>query len=90
MTGAVITVLMDLPATQAYRVATLEALAHAEAHVGAGVRVQVVPTAAIDGHLISDPGDGVMVGPGSPYDNPEGVLEVIRTARQRGVPLVGT
>jgi CTP synthase (UTP-ammonia lyase) len=34
--------------------------------------------------------DGVWVAPASPYRNMEAALEVIRLARERGVPLVGT
>lgn len=87
-----INVLIDLPAGQAYHSATLEALDHARAALGAGddLDVRVVPTATIDRALIADPGHGVVVGPGSPYDEPERVLDVILTARERGVPLVGT
>jgi CTP synthase (UTP-ammonia lyase) len=33
---------------------------------------------------------GVFVAPASPYRDMEAVLDVIRNARQRGVPLVGT
>jgi CTP synthase (UTP-ammonia lyase) len=34
--------------------------------------------------------DGVWVVPGSPYANPAGVLNAIRTARTEGIPLLGT
>jgi CTP synthase (UTP-ammonia lyase) len=33
---------------------------------------------------------GFFIAPASPYRDMEGVLEVIRFARERGVPLVGT
>jgi len=33
---------------------------------------------------------GILVAPGSPYRDMEAVLDVIRFARERGVPLVGT
>ena len=81
---------MDLPRGQGYARATEEALSHALVQVGGAMSVRVVPTAAIDEALITSPGAGVVVGPGSPYGNPEGVLAVIRSARERGVPLVGT
>lgn len=89
---ATVNVLMDLPAGQAYHSATLEGLDHAAAALGLGHRleVRVVPTATIGRELVDDPGHGVVVGPGSPYESPERVLDVILTARERGVPLVGT
>lgn len=34
--------------------------------------------------------DGVWVVPGSPYESMEGVLTAIRTAREAGIPLLGT
>ena len=87
-----INILMDLPAGQAYHSATVRGLEQAAASRGLAERVdlRVVPTATIDRALTEEPGDGVVVGPGSPYDSPEKVLDVIRTARERGVPLVGT
>lgn len=33
---------------------------------------------------------GVLIAPASPYRDMEAVLDVIREARERGVPLVGT
>jgi CTP synthase (UTP-ammonia lyase) len=89
---AVVNVLMDLPPGQAYHSATMDALDHAATAAGLadGIDVRVVRTAAIDGALIDDPGHGVVVGPGSPYDAPERVLDVILSARERGIPLLGT
>jgi hypothetical protein len=52
--------------------------------------VRIVSTRSIGPALIRDPGAAVVVGPGSPYRNPDGVHDVVRTARERGVPLVGT
>ena len=80
-----ITVLMDLPPEQAYHRATVAALEHAADALGAAVDVHVVTTDAI-GAL----GDGVVIGPGSPYRDPMAVESVIRQARERGLPLVGT
>jgi CTP synthase (UTP-ammonia lyase) len=88
--AGVVNVLIDLPSTAGYRVATLDAIAHADRHLDTGLAVRVIPTAQIDTKLIADPGAGVVVGPGTPYDNPEAVHDVIRSARERGVPLVGT
>ena len=50
----------------------------------------MVPTDTIQSRLIADPGAAVVVGPGSPYRNRDGVLAVIRSAREKGIPLVGT
>jgi CTP synthase (UTP-ammonia lyase) len=49
----------------------------------------VIRTDQLDGRAISDFG-AVVVGPGSPYRNPEAALAAIRTAREQGIPLVGT
>jgi CTP synthase (UTP-ammonia lyase) len=84
-----IAVLMDLPPGQPYHQATLAALAHA-APLRCDVRTVVVPTDTIDGRPADALGDAVVVGPGSPYHDAEAALDVIRTARVRGVPLVGT
>ena len=83
--GPTITVLMDLPPEQAYHRATVAALGHAADALGVAVDVRVVTTDAI-GAL----GHGVVIGPGSPYRDPMAVESVIRQARERGVPLVGT
>jgi CTP synthase (UTP-ammonia lyase) len=34
--------------------------------------------------------DGIWIVPGSPYEDPEGVISAARTARERGIPLLGT
>ncbi len=86
----VITVLIDLPPNQRYHVATMAALDHASGSLKVPIEVHVVPTDMIDRRLIGDPGAAVVVGPGSPYRNPEGTLDVIRSAREKGIPLVGT
>ncbi|HKA50672.1 MAG TPA: hypothetical protein VKK19_13870 [Candidatus Dormibacteraeota bacterium] len=86
----VISVLIDLAPDQEYRAATLAALEHASERHSADVELRVVATDTIDRRLVADPGAAVVVGPGSPYRNPEAVLEVVRSARERGIPLVGT
>jgi CTP synthase (UTP-ammonia lyase) len=84
-----IAVLMDLPPERPYHRATLAALSHA-ASVGCAVRTIVVPTDAIGGRPADALGEAVVVGPGSPYRDAEAVLDLIGSARERGVPLVGT
>jgi CTP synthase (UTP-ammonia lyase) len=84
-----VTVLMDLPPERPHHQATLAALAHAAADVCAA-RTIVVPTDAIGGRTADALGDAVVVGPGSPYRDAVAVLDVIGSARERGVPLLGT
>ena len=75
MSAPTINVLIDLPPDHDYHDAT---------------EIRIVPTASIGIEMVRHPGSAVVVGPGSPYANPDAVHAVIRTARERGVPLVGT
>ena len=84
-----VAVLMDLPRDHPNHLATLAALDHASA-VSCALRTIVVPTDAIGGRSADSLGDAVVVGPGSPYRDAEAVLQVIGSARERGVPLIGT
>ena len=81
----VITVLMDLPADNDSHRFTVDALDHAIAALDAPVSVRVVHTDAVD-----DLGDGVVIGPGSPYRDAGAAEQAIQTAREKGLPLVGT
>ena len=83
-------VLVDRHVAARYADATIDAVHHAAGHLDVDLSVLEVPTADIEPSLLDVAGRAVVVGPGSPYDNPEGVLDLIRTARERGVPLVGT
>lgn len=85
-----ITVLIDTPPEHRFHAATIAAIDHASKSLNLPVEIRVVPTDTIDRALIDDPGAAVIVGPGSPYRNPDGALEVIRSAREKGIPLVGT
>lgn len=80
--------LIDLPAEARYHGATVEALRHAIEAAGADCEIDVVHTDRIGD--TSAIGDGVVIGPGSPYRDPSAAEAVIRQARERGVPLVGT
>ncbi|MGD9749596.1 MAG: hypothetical protein AB7W59_01230 [Acidimicrobiia bacterium] len=80
-----ITVLIDLPATQRFHRSTVDALQHAIDEGGHDAVISVLRTDA-PGEL----GDAVVVGPGSPYRDPGVADHVIRTARERGLPLLGT
>ena len=87
----VVTVLIDLPADHPYHRATLAALAHASEQRRIAIEVQVVPTDTIrDAARIATAGSAVIIGPGSPYRDPDAANAVVREARERNVPLVGT
>jgi len=87
----VVTVLIDLPPDERHHTATVAALRHASEHAGSPIEIRVVPTETIyDINVVAAPGSAVVVGPGSPYRDPEAVHAVVRAARERGVPLVGT
>lgn len=86
----VLNVVIDSPPTAPYHRATLRALDHAITEAAAGVSVRVVRTPDIDAAFVAQPGDGLLIGPGAPYDHPRGAEDVIRSARTRGIPLVAT
>jgi hypothetical protein len=52
--------------------------------------VQVVKTDTISTAYFQDLPHGVVIGPGTPYIAPDAAEEVIRTAREKGLPLVAT
>ena len=74
-----------------YEATTSGAVRHAAARLGRDVELAAVPTTAVDdaAGLVSA-ADAVIIGPGSPYFDPASVNLVIKEARERGVPLVGT
>jgi len=78
---------MDLPAAHPFHIATVSAIEHAIAASGAqaGVDIEVATT-----DNIGAIGAGIVIGPGSPYRDALAAESRIRTARERGVPLVGT
>jgi len=82
-------VLIDLPEGQPYYVATLAALVHAAHARSVDAHVEVVRTDRLgDGSRL--PYSAVVIGPGSPYREPEAVITAVRTAREQGIPLVAT
>ena len=83
-----VAMLIDLPPTQPYHMATLAAVEHAAGALGVEAMACVLRTPTIPADL-SDYA-AVIVGPGSPYDDPEAAHRAIATARERGIPLVGT
>ena len=82
--------LVDRHVAGRYADATAAALHHAAGHLGIDLVIEERPTAAIDDSLTRSGNRAVVVGPGSPYTNPDGVIAVIRSAREQGLPLVGT
>ena len=90
MPGPVVNVLIDLAPGQRFRTATFDAFAHAASACGMDAQIRAAPTDQIDEDFMSDIGDAVVAGPGTPYARPDRAEEVVRLARERGVPLVGT
>ena len=78
-----ITVAMDLPSDRSYHRATIEAIGLAVDPFGPTRRGSGRDNGSHHGR-----GDGVVVGPGSPYRGPDAVDDLIRRARERGIPLV--
>ena len=89
MTGR-IDVVFDLPAGSRSHDQTLAALSHADEHLEAGVATHVVRTTDIGPGYFDDLPGGFVIGPGAPYNAPANAELVIATARERGIPLVGT
>jgi CTP synthase (UTP-ammonia lyase) len=89
--GVVVTVLIDLPASHRFHRATLAAIGHAAEVRGIEIELRVVPTDTIrDASRIAAATAAVIIGPGSPYRDPDAAHEVVRQAREGNVPLVGT
>jgi CTP synthase (UTP-ammonia lyase) len=87
----VVTVLIDLPASHRFHRATLAALGHASEERGVPIEIRVMPTDTIrDASGVASVTSAIVIGPGSPYHDPEAAHAVVREARERGIPLVGT
>lgn len=82
---------MDLAPDHRYHVATVDALRHASDHAHLPIEVRIVRTDSItDAAEVARPGSAVIIGPGSPYLDQDAAHAVVRLARERGVPLLGT
>jgi CTP synthase (UTP-ammonia lyase) len=82
--------LIDLPPTARSHQATIEAIGHAARAGKADVELEVRQT---DHAELADGLrgiGGVVIGPGAPYKDERAVWAVVRSAREHGVPLVGT
>ena len=69
---------------------TLASVDHAIADLGTDLTVEVVRTGDLADELIAAPDGGVFIGPGTPFEHPDRAEALIRSARERGVPLVAT
>ena len=85
-----VALLIELPPDAAYHRATVEALRHATDALGHELDLGVHTTDALTFDADLDGVDGVVIGPGSPYRDETAAWSVVRSARERGVPLVGT
>lgn len=83
-------VIFDLPADSPSYQPTLAAVAHAADEVDCEIEVQVMRTDMIGDDYFDMLPDGVVIGPGTPYRVPAAAEAVIRSAREQGLPLVGT
>lgn len=91
MRTVAVMVLMDLPSGHPYHKATVAALGHAAAALMIPIDVHVVSTDTInDAGRTATSGSAIVIGPGSPYREPDLAIEVVREARERNIPLVGT
>lgn len=91
MRQVVVTVLIDLPADHRFHRATIAALEHASEARRIPIEVRVVPTDTIhDPFRFAAATSAVIVGPGSPYRDPEADHAIVREAHERNIPLVGT
>ena len=91
MRGVVVNLLIDYPPEHPYHRASVAALQDASAQTGVEADVRIVPTDTIDSvDRLTSRASAVFIGPGTPYRKPDAADAVIRSARERGVPLVAT
>ena len=85
-----IDIVFDVPEQTPYYQPTIEAVQHASSFLDVDATISVVRTDTIDDGYFETMPDAVVIGPGTPYTVPSAAERVILTARERGVPLVGT
>jgi CTP synthase (UTP-ammonia lyase) len=90
MAGLSIAVVLDSAPTHPYHIATLAAIGHAADALSLRPDVLVTPSDTLADPAAVESYAAIVIGPGSPYRDPEAALATIRAARERGVPLVGT
>lgn len=72
--------------------ATNEAIVHAASFLEEIVSADWIPTASIDDNFntIITTYQGFWIAPGSPYNSMSGALKIIKYAREKGIPTIGT
>jgi CTP synthase (UTP-ammonia lyase) len=85
-----IDVVFDVAEDGRYFRPTVEAVEHAATRRGVELDLRVTRTDTIDANYIENLPSAVVLGPGTPYLRPEQAEAVVASARERGVPLVGT
>lgn len=85
-----VALVIDLPDGARYHAATVDAIGHAANGLGFAVDLRVTTSDSPSLRTELAGSGGVVIGPGSPYRDERAVWDVIRSARERGVPLVGT
>lgn len=91
MPDVVVNLLIDYAASHPYHRASVAALRDASEKTGIEADIRIVPTDTIDqAERFTSAGSAVFIGPGTPYRRPEAANDVIRSARERGIPLVAT
>jgi len=86
-----VNLLIDYAPDHPYHRASVAALHEAAAKTDIPIELRIVPTDTIDAvENLTGASSAVFIGPGTPYRRPEAANEVIRAARERGVPLVAT
>lgn len=83
-----IAVLVDGEAGSQPRQITVDALQASVDAVAPQLKIEVCNTGTLRDRSIDDYA-GLLAAPGSPYDDPEAAEDWIRTARERGLPLLG-
>lgn len=83
-----IAVLVDGEANTQPRQITVDALRASIDAVAPSVDIEVCNTSTLHDRSI-DSYAGLLAAPGSPYDDPDAVEDWIRSAREKGVPLLG-
>ena len=91
MRRVVVNLLIDWPPEHPYHRASVAALHDASEQTGIAAEIRIVTTDTINSvDRLTSRGSAVFIGPGTPYRNPEAANAVIRSARERGVPLGAT
>ena len=85
-----IDIVFDQPPDSPYHSPTVDAVVAAVRAASADLDVRVVGTAEVRASWAEALPAGVMIGPGTPYRDPAAAEEAIRTAREKGIPLVAT